>query len=406
MIELREVFEAEAAGVPSYDVAGEVLRGARRRRRIRRVVPVAAAVVALAVAVPVVASAVSGARVPIVAGDGAAIEGTLPWLPKRLDPSGPEPAPLPADRAVGPGALVWVPCRDTCAPRLVTADGTQYTLPIFRSRNGATPERSRLSPDGRWLSYPNADGSYTLRDLTGVQAVSTGSRHAVGWSADGQWAALTADPSDRGAEVVLRPDAHDDQQLLPTEQYHGQPSLPADERRSLAGLTNAGDAVFGPPQAHEIGGPVVLRVTDRTGVSRTVAVATDGVLRPDEEVADQAVIASDGATVLLQVISVAGRIGTPGDLLRVDLADGAVLGRIRLPAPTTGTFVTGSPDTGPSGGEHRTLVGSVAEGALLMHWRGDRPDQIELLDPATGRRQVVCTMVGPPATWIALRGQP
>lgn len=393
MIELREVLAAQAEGAPSYDVADAVLRGARRRHRIRRALPAVAAAAVLALVTPVIVSVVTGPSVPVVAADRPAGHGTIPWLPEKLSPGMDTPVPLPVSRAVGPAALVWLPCEEQCAPRLVTSDGDQYALPMYR---GVGFERTALSPDGKWLSYLDSDGSFKLRDLSGTRTLRLANRRVIGWSPDSRWAAVTTEigrpplellrlPEDKGAVIVQ----------------------PSGEQRGLAGLTTAGEAVFGASRAGEVGDPISLRVTERNGASRLIEVTTDGKPWESEELTQRTVFDADGGTVLLQEVAVTGRIGVPADLLRIDLSDGSVLGRIRLPEPDPGEQPRTLPDggeTGGGGGESRGLLAAGPGGALLAHVVGSRTVAVESVDLTTGERRVVCTIAGG-ALWITIRGE-
>ncbi|SCF37550.1 hypothetical protein GA0074695_6274 [Micromonospora viridifaciens] len=396
MNELRELFHTKAAEVPCYDVGGQVLRAARRRRRVVRGVPVAALAGVLAVVGVVAATGPFGGSVPIVAADRPAVAVSLPWLPAIVGEDDGEAVPLPTDRAVGAGSVLYGRCAPPCAPRLVTEDGREYELPGPEAKSPAAPRVPTLSPDGRWLSYPDAGGRYVLRDLTDVRTVPTGTRRVIGWSADSRWAAL-ADATDEDVTALLSPG---DAREVPM-------TLPTDEQRPLAGLTRDGGAVFGTTEARADDAPVELRMIDANGATRTARVDTSDLLGPDRELSGFPVLAADGTTVLFQVMRMRDGLASPGDVVRVDLADGSVDARFRLPvgdADVRPGQAVGGHETGPSGGQHRQLVSALAEGAVLVHWQGALPYAVEVLDLRSGDREAI-TRVADGVVWLRVRGQ-
>ncbi|WP_436688135.1 hypothetical protein [Micromonospora sp. URMC 106] len=332
---------------------------------------------------------------PIVAADRPPVAVSLPWLPGIVGKDGGQVEPLPTDRPVGTGSVLYARCATPCGPRLVTEDGREYQLPGLETEP-QTPRVPTLSPDGRWLSYPDASGRYVLRDLTDVQTVSTGARRVMGWSADSRWAAL-ADASDQAVTTLL----------APAEGREVAVTLPADEKRPLAGLTDDGVAVFGTTEARADDAPVELRVIEAAGATRTVRVDTSDLLGPNKELSGFPVLAADGATVLFQVMRWRNGLASPGDVVSVDLADGSVQARFRLPvgdADVRPGQASGGHETGPSGGQHRQLVSALADGAVLVHWQGARPHAVEVLDLRTGDRQAI-TRVADGVVWLRVRGQ-
>ncbi|SBT54450.1 hypothetical protein [Micromonospora narathiwatensis] len=396
MNELRELLHTKAAEVPCYDVGGQVLRAARRRRRVVLGAPVATLAGVLAVVGVVAATAPFGGDVPIVAADRPALAVSLPWLPATVGEDDGKAAPLPTNRGVGAGSVLYARCALPCAPRLITEDGREYELPGPETMPPAAPRVPTLSPDGRWLSYPDAGGRYVLRDLTDARTVPTGTRRVVGWSADSRWAAL-ADADDEDVTALLS--AADAREVPVT--------LPADEQRPLAGLTRDGGVVFGPTEARANDAPVDLRIIDAAGATRTVRVDTSDLFGPDEELSGGPVLAADGTTVLFQVMRVRDGLAAPGDLVRVDLADGSVRARFRLPvgdADVRPGRTDGGHETGPTGGQHRSLVSALAEGAVLVHYQGPPPHAVEVLDLRSGDREVI-TSVADGVVWLRVRGQ-
>lgn len=192
---------------PGNDGRRSGLAGGRRRAFV--VVAVTAAAVLLVVAGTVVLVQGLGDGEPGAAAspdvsqepDGAppAVE-----LPQSVEPSG-EAEQLPADGAVGPGALV-VTCR-ACDTTLVLGDGTQYVL---AAGIDASSLHYGLSPDGRWLTVPDS-GGMAVRDLAGddVHRVEAAAGQVLVpwvWSPDSQWlllGELEADATGPPAEYRL-----------------------------------------------------------------------------------------------------------------------------------------------------------------------------------------------------------
>ncbi|MEH1125016.1 hypothetical protein [Micromonospora sp. CPCC 206061] len=386
MSNLRAVLEREAAEVRTYDVGANVLRAARRRRRLRTVTS-ATAVVAVLAGMAGIFVTLRPEGPTLVAADRPATANALPWLPETVDSTVAEPPQLPTDRGVGKGALLYQPCNQPCAARLVAQDGTQYTLPKVAQMPPTVPRTATLSPDGRWLSYPDASGNYLLRDLTGTKTMPTANRRAVGWSSDSTWVGL-ADASSEDGVTVIKP---------PTETAAAR-SLPADDTRPLAGLTTAGAAVFGGSEAHEVGDPDIdLYLVDDAGKGRSVPVKMEGQLGSKEDLHSGKLIRTvDDETLLVQLMVQSDNETTqvPGDLFHIDAVSGEVMARIRLPQPLSRTTVQGETATTSKGETFRTLAAVVPDGVLLKVIRDGAPVSIELLDPATGDRSTIATFKG------------
>jgi hypothetical protein len=390
MTDLREMLRDRAAEVAGYDVAGSVLRTARRRRRLRRAAPLAAMLAVLGTVATALVATRDGGDVPVIAADRPALTGGVAWLPAELA-AGAQPPPLPADRPVGAGALVYATCDVPCGARLVTADGKQFQLPAGRGEP-EVPRVSTLSPDGRWLSYPDPDGNYLLRDLTGGQSLSLGPRRVVRWSWDGRWAVLADARTERDLQVVAPPDLAAAVPGPPAGEHGGQ----------LAGLTSDGAAVFIGDEAHEVGAPADLRRVGRDGTEHRVRLGTAALHgHGDDPAADRGVLVADDS-LLVQLMTTTGREGLPGDLARADARTGEVRDRYRLPAPRAGAG--GAGETGPGGGGFRVLAAIQPEGAILTTYRNGVPAAIELLDLGSGDRTIITTVPGA-VTALKVRGQ-
>lgn len=381
MPELRAILADEAADVPAYDVGATVLRAARRQRRWRTSLTAAAIVAAVLGGGGLFVTLRSGGpAADVVAADRPATAHSVPWLPATVDTTVPEPPLLPLDRAVGRGALIYQRC-NLCPARLVTEDGNQYALRKFSQVPPTVTRRATLSPDGRWLSYPDAAGNYLLRDLTGTQTVPLGSRRATGWSADSAWVGVADASSERGVEAIAPP----------TTTAAARP-LPANDGRPLAGMTSTGGAVFGTSQAgYQIGDTAVsLYLVDENGSGRSVPITLSGQITGKDDPHTQLVRTVDDGTVVWQLMrQVNDNEQAPGDLLRIDTETGEVVARIRLPEPTA---------------SFRTLAGVVPDGVLLTVFRDGHPAGIELLDLDTGDRSTVTTLTGD-TIGVVVRGE-
>src|SRR5262249_24427095 len=169
---LADLLAGVADEAKVYGNTERAVRVLRRRRRVARLTPLVLGAVVIA--------AVSVTYVAVHRGSGQMTPSAIvSWLPSRLLPA-PDAPPLPTDRGVGPGSLVYVG-RDQGRAVLVTADLAQYGLRV-------TPDSVlSISPDGRWL-LSVVDGRATLRDLTGTTVKSLfalpGGSAELAWSAD------------------------------------------------------------------------------------------------------------------------------------------------------------------------------------------------------------------------------
>lgn len=210
---LEKLFDGLAEDVKQYDVRDAVLRQAARRRRVVRLAPVAVAM-ALVLGVGAVWIPLHHTHRAPAAGPPAAMS----WLPREVDANA-ATTPLPADRPVGPGAMLYRSRQMRPGSyALLTVDGGHYEVP---------QPITTLSPDGRWLGYRGKDG-YVLRDLTsttvtklptGYMPVSPdvpGRNGTIGfsitnrfdvreWSSDNRWLLLAEDHVDERAPEFRGP---------------------------------------------------------------------------------------------------------------------------------------------------------------------------------------------------------
>jgi hypothetical protein len=387
MTDLHEHFAAIADEAKHYDVGNSVIRVARRRQRMVRLAPVAvAAAAALAVAavwVPLTGRS-GGDSVTGVDAAGPAGRAVVDWIPDKW--TVPTSAlPLPADRPVGAGALVYAPCpatRERCPDNfLLTRSGEQYKLP---------GELAGLSPDGRWL-VSGPEGARTLRDLTGTGSRPLGDVTVAAWSPDGGLLVLEPNaPGVNPASVTVM--------TLASGQSRQVPIHDPDDW-AVRDVFPSGDLLLVPRRDYDRGGNDGTPMPSLTGPDRSggdpgffLAVA-DGVtgeqrgldvpltgdaLAEGEQIstgpAMPLVIDPAGRTLYYQLIR-DGSSPIAGDLLALS-TKGEVLERYRLPA-------------GRDAGERR-LLAVREEGVLLAAHRAGVLT-VELLDPDSGERQVVAT---------------
>jgi hypothetical protein len=410
MTGLREHFAETAQRAKYYDVAGVVIRRARRRRRIGQA---GAAMAAVLVAWVSVAVAVGGPPrtfgvADVVDATGPAVAGRLDWLPPTFTVPA-DPPPLPKERGVGRGALVYCPT-EACRPVLLTSDGASYAVP---------GDVRGLSPDGRWLAYAEA-GELVLRSLTDTQAQRVVDSDVVGWAPSGATAVLTerrADGREPTSVVVLDPEGLAVTVPVPDPSWWAPRGLsedgkvllaprrefPATVETSPTGLpTMSTTAPANPaptpepvePAASLTGPPRDLGfgigfVNTGDGSARSVAflgsdvpLAASDVWTPSRVMTLAA--RPDGDGLVFQLMRTIPVDGAPayvrGDLIEVSAETGAPLRHYRLPPVTT------------LDGAASRLVGVVPEGILLA-WNKDgrqlTASKLEVLDPDTGTRRTV-----------------
>jgi len=302
------------------------------------------------------------------------------------------PPPLPADRAVGRGVLVYRPCAD-CGAWLVTESGERYDVPaapeppttapaLDASPMAAAPPPPpppdpmfglRLSPDGRWLAR-SGYGGLTLRDLTGTGVQLLGTGEAGAWSADGRF--LVVDSRVPGTdtartelvevatgarwpvrlpwgEVLAVLGRHE---VLVARMYHWEYPDPDPERETFAVVD-----------------PATGRIRREVRVDFGAPQDTNAMIA--------------GAGLIVGVNHPAG--DRPAVVVTVALDTGRVLGRHPLPAET------------PAGFGFWQVAGVTEAGvSLLRDYRvgspSPRADPVQLfwMDPVTGARRAFCTLPG------------
>ena len=426
MTGLREHFTETAERAKHYDMTGRVIRTARRRQRLRLAAAGGAAVLVGWGTATVVLAGGDGrpdAGVEVVDSTGNAGTARLPWLPATFTAPASPPA-LPADRGVGEGALVWG--RGGTA-FLLTADGVSYAVP------GAV---LGLSPDGRWLAYA-ADGGTVFRSLTDTRTRRTEITDVKGWSVRGSTAVVTGpslstapakatvfDPESGSSMAVTVPDpnwwdpkglsADGELLLVPRLDPRVMPGAaatgPVVDPSATAFVVNP-TATVGPVPAASLTPPpsalgfAVGFVAPADGTARAIGVQDGGGHVEDGEVwlpdPSMALVPLPGEGLVFQILrrldvdnaqSGGAEVHANADLIEISVESGTPVRRYRLPVRTT------------LDGPYATLLGSVEEGLLLSAGQATQPpDELELLDPATGTRHTVAR-IPQGATFSMTRG--
>lgn len=264
-------------------------------------------------------------------------------------PATPADTTLPAGHAVGTGVRVGGWCAgSSCWPVLTTADGQRYRLPTSPATRAEWRNGTRLSPDGRWVSYVRR-GAVELRDLAGTRLIRVPESGVLGapsaWSSNGRWVVVTGAPIVRGhglTRVDLRTgrmDAFDPAAVPGAHLWRGN--------QDPSGVLPSGEVAFGAPGAAPPGtpgrqrwrpGPGVYRMVDpRAGrVTRTVHV-DDAVTWGAQRHGGRRVWGDAGDSVSRLAVSPDGRRAAltgqvdGGPLVRiVDLATGHVVHTVGL----------------------------------------------------------------------------
>jgi hypothetical protein len=373
-----------------YGNTEQAVRVLRRRHRVARLTPLVLAVVVVA--------AVSVTYVAVHRGSGQMTpSAVVSWLPSRLLPD-PGAPPLPTDRGVGPGSLVYVG-RDEQRAVLVTVDLGQYGLRV-------DPDSAlSISPDGRWL-LSVVDGRATLRDLTGTTVKSLFA--LPGGSAELAWSANL---------LAIRPVSSSDQvTVVDLDSLASHRISMTDE---LCGARNDGKLLGCSPS----GAPISVTLMDAaTGDPRpTVAADLTSALTPIEQMGANIarvfgagmVSANDGEVVAVRTTPYHAEAGvvTPGDLLVFDVATGRFLRRISLPPTETGATVPQSGGVAFLATEQREVQAGPTDGVTLIHTvpigpadpHGSKVIGVEFVDPSTGARLEVMTVTGT-VTRLVVRG--
>lgn len=417
---LQDLLVEVADEAKIYDGTDRAIQLVRRRRRLVPLVPLVAAA-AVVVAVAAVA-------VPLLRGgsDESLPAAPVSWLPERLTPAK-NPQPLPTDRAVGDGSLVYVPTVGEAAASfyyaLLTTDGVQYRL----------PGQSSLSPDGRWL-LSMSQNKLLLRDLLGTDVrdlrvnggADPGSSVAV-WAADSSRLVVGPAPSagcqtvdaDQncmpGADATVVELDTGDQHTVALQQYH-------DAR--VCGVRTSGDLVVCGAEGTF---PIDIWVVDggsgkeRSHVSVGLSSALTGAERRAITVAGlpslrwQGMLA-DGSAMVAQTMTYVESQGVtgPADLVLIDLSSGELTRRFDLPPQAVGTAIK-SPegDVRYTQPEEWFMNAALPEDLVMQHVgpEGDKGDarfqqrvrSLELLNLDTGTRGLT-TLVDPGVFDVSVRG--
>lgn len=416
MNHLKGLFDDIADQAKSYQVGERAWAAARRRRYAVRTAPVAVAAavaVAFGAGVPFFGgdggTPASGLTTPTVPADQRVERGGLDWLPTEVRYPPTPPPVLPRGRSVGAGALVLLRGNgDKQEHILVTASGQMYQVPIADPPFGYVA----LSPDGRWLASQLYDrDKLVLRDLTGTteHVIADALLWAVdAWSSDGRYAVVGAGSERRETKDAppIRVDLTTGEQrpVRISADGHWFPvvMLPSGEvlllTRPQSKPDNDGQA-GNPSRAERF---LWRGVDPATGGERSGEITLSGALYPDEQVHAEATATASpgGATLAMSVSSPAYRNGgsVMVALITVDLATGMPMSRYEL--PTAGDV--GSPSPGGAGG-HWALNAYRNEGIVLARRNSSGTNEIQLLDPGSGERTVVCSI--PAGTDWLLRGE-
>jgi hypothetical protein len=311
------------------------------------------------------------------------------WPPPRIDVMA-DPPPLPTDRGIGPGALLYLPVADgpaTAAWRILTADGKHYRTPATPEPGSDFPPPASLSPDGRWLSV-HRSRDLVLRDLTGTseRTVTTHGYQSSSafWSPDSRQLVLVRSiPREADAEVRVI-DVVSGAQSPPS-------TLAALREASLLGVDSSGNLVLrsdtpipGSPSSF-----LTLRFVDPiTGRERRHLVVDPRTLlgrSASTKPGDQGIV--PGASLLAGdslLVLTTDPVTSDRGLLVVDLDTGKLIELHALPSDQAG----------------RGPVMAAPETILFIRTgpSRDRPDAIttalEELDRKTGESRVVTSITG------------
>jgi len=400
-IMLKDLLTEYAEEAKPYEVRAQALRIGRRRRRLRRAIPAAVALLTVA--------AIGLTQLPLRPRSTGPTEPSLPSV--RSDLPGypaevvadPDPAQLPTDRAVGPALMVYP--HPEGGYRLVLRDGRQYRLDS-PSHGPETRGSYLLSPGGGWLAWPvHADGepAIRLRDLAGTTMIDIlGMRLPVAWSNNDRWLVLaesmpaTVELRNQPVGVVLidlaaSPPSSTDVDLgLCTECAVGAVRSDGSLVLEALGRRNLGSLIIMNPLSGgmDYATPVEIDLDDHAS-----AAELDGTSR----VADQLILAGvpnrlrllSDDTVLMPVHRADdSSVGLNIDILVLRLDQHVVSQRWELPQPRA---IPGDP-LGDS--ESWTVHAALPEGLLLVHRTTQRWLALELYDPATGTLSLVTDLRG------------
>jgi hypothetical protein len=436
---LKDLLTEYAEQARPYEVREQALRRGRRLRRMRMAVPAALAALAVvatgltvaALGSPVAPQHPSQSVGPSTPGPSPSVRSALPepeWpgvptLPpvvidelERVSVPGypaaivtdPDAPPLPTDRGVGRGLLVYTNAAAGWFG-LVTESGAQYRLSSLADLGSES-----LSPGGRWLlSYRSTEyfrngpeegyrpAEMQVRDLTGtaVTTIPVGGHPRLWWSADDRWLlAAVMDPPHPPTSATLV----DLWRLTRAPQevdLRGWPGF------APAAVLGDGTVVLGPLGGERLGD--VVLVDPVTGDGRAISIDLTTAATPDE-LATATYLANMGrvvgqtgplyplpdGSVLLQLERSFGASPDDGgrvantDLLVLDLEAGVVRERWRLPEPRP------IPDSPHGDWEGWGLLAVRPDGLLLTHSTTQRTLAWELYDPQTGALFLVTDLRG------------
>lgn len=304
------------------------------------------------------------------------------------------PQPLPADRAVGRGTLIYRPCPD-CGAWLVTETGDRYEAPPPPAPPKPTaplPDASplagppplplppdpmfglRLSPDGRWLAQLGF-GGLLLRDLAGTEVRRVGGGFPGAWSADGRLLVVDSPQrvgTDSGTTELVEVTTG---KRRPVHLPWGQvlAVLGPDEVLAARGYNRENGDADPSRETYAVVDPA------SGTIRREITVDSGRQTRshPDATIAM--------GNLLVSVISSTDR--STEEILAVAVDSGRVIGRHPLPADAPGGYpawrVAGISGRGVVL-ERRVNIGSPTP---LVE-----PLQLVLMDPVTGKRGPSCTL--------------
>jgi hypothetical protein len=377
---MMDLSEFGGSGADGVGAGGDLAGQPPRRRRLRRLAPLAAAALAMAglvaVWVPLHRSAPARPAHPV--GPLAGLPGPSTAAFSTVDSPVADPAPLP-DGPLARAALIYTRCggldavgeSPDCRYRLVLTDGSQYTLPINASTFGAgtlspdgeflpTYVTGSISPDGAFLLVRDALESLVLRHLptgTSRRVTVPGLEKGAGWgpviwSPGARHAAVVIDGPhvavvDTASASVQR--TADLDAVAAAGHYE-----PGEVANPFAVATNSGELSW----ARLTETSMTLMHGDADGQRpRVVDVDLRPHLRSGELLVDlgRGVLLGDGATAAVPVGSARDKTESPflrkvHAILLVDVTTGAVRHRQKLPTAILARDLHGSgcglgPDT-------------------------------------------------------------
>ena len=384
MNELSKLFRDIAGQARGYDVSASALRVARRRRNLRRIAPIVLPLLLVAL--------IAGVWLPLHRAEAPSTN-PLFWLPSRIAAPDASTPDLPTDRAVGVAALVYTPCPQDCWRVVVLRDGTQYRLaspgsqPVHRLSAG-------LSPDGRWVAYPDAKGDLMLRDLTGRTVVTFPDMRPRAWSPGGRYLALVPVNYRSPPPVTIV-----DLTTAAAIRTLSMQAPKAGYAMDMAGILDSGELIWVTSEFANIAPPDLtsvpqiplpksaqVQITDPGG--RQVlhqwalqAPAGSGYMAPTSAIISML----DGRLLVRFTVAYAwGTAAGPADI--VDATTGAVLTHYAVPAAAGPFDIWGA--------------AGLADGRLLVVRARAKQPQVALLEHTNGKPQTISEVEGGYGTLI------